>query len=667
MPGPTLPKTFMFLALAPAMLLACDPAGGALPDEPATVSITSPAPGELVTSKVVRIRGTATNTDEVEVEGKPASVVGGVWDAEVQLPEGEATVEVNYRGVKDSVTFTVDASAPKLEMIQPARAAFIPAEQNRVTVSGVATDGLTGVSFLQINDQQLEASADGSFTYELTLEPGYNQIEITAQDKAGNTEQQTIGVIHGDFVDPLSPVDPGFDITFPKDTFPKVAALVQSLITPESVSSLIQERLMLDGVELKSIAFAPLEITATPRSNQREPSKPGYIDFELVIRDVEVVGEVMLSDEPIGLTVEVAEATIATTVTLSADGEGSLDIELGEAELDLPEDALSWEVATGGSELTEEDVGFLANTVEEIVRRAFSELLSERVFEQLYDPQFLERRVELLGRVIEFKVKVEEVITNASGVFARTTLEMPAAQFSEIPEVPGALAWPTGITSVPMLEADMMATLDQRAANRLTHGLWRSGLFNQTLAGDDFAGFDLPIELQAGALALVLDGRVTNHADSTSPAGLKMRPQLPPVVEIKPDEGTTGLVAQLGELHIDVLLDVDKTPKKLVTLAAFIELGINLEIEDAKIALSFDVKGSADIVDEPLFDLDNNTAEDLFNGVFELIPQVLSRALVLRGEADLTLFKISNPRVEIHGLDRDQISVGLDLITPTEE
>lgn len=667
MPGSTIPKTSLFLALSPALLFACDPAAGDLPDAPATVSITSPAPGELVTSKVVRIRGTATNTDEVEVEGKPASVVGGVWDAEVQLPEGEATVEVNYRGVQDSVTFTVDASAPKLEMVQPARAAFIPAEQDRVTVSGVATDGLSGVSLLQINDQQLEASADGSFTYELALKPGYNQIEITATDKAGNTEQQTIGVLHGEFVDPLSLVDPGFDITFPKETFPKVATLVQRLITPESVSSLIQENLMLDDVEISSIKFAPLEITATPRSNQREPSQPGYIDFELVIRDVEVIGEVMLSDEPIGLTVEVDEATISTTVTLSADGEGSLDIELGEAELALPEDALGWEIVTGGSELTDEDLGFLANTVEDIVRRAFAELLSDRVFEQLYDPKFLERRVELLGRVIEFKVRVEEVITNASGVFARTTLEMPAEQFSEIPAVPGALAWPTGITSVPTLQADIMATLDQRAANRLTHGIWRSGLLNQTLAGDDFAGFELPIELQAGALALVLDGRVTNHAESTSPAGLKMRPQLPPVVEIKPDEGTTGLVAQLGELHVDVLLDVDKTPKKLVTLAAFIELGINLEIEDAKIALSFDVKGSADIVDEPLFDLDNNTAEDLFNGVFELIPQVLSRALVLRGEADLTLFKISNPRVEIHGLDRDQISVGLDLITSTEE
>ena len=213
-----------------------------------------------------------------------------------------------------------------------------------------------------------------------------------------------------------------------------------------------------------------------------------------------------------------------------------------------------------------------------------------------------------------------------------------------------------------MLERDGVVTTNEVAVNRLLHGVWRSGLFNQSLAGGDFAGFELPIELEAGALALLLDGRVTNHAESDSPAGITIRPQLPPVLGLGDEGDSNAITVRMAEVHMDLMLDADKPqPKKLLTLAMFLDIGVEIEIDGTEVSFKLDVAGRADLVDEPLFDLEDAQVEKLLNTVFLLVPKVISQELVVGGEANLEWASVTNPEVKIHGIERDQVSIGLDI------
>ena len=123
-----------------------------------------------------------------------------------------------------------------------------------------------------------------------------------------------------------------------------------------------------------------------------------------------------------------------------------------------------------------------------------------------------------------------------------------------------------------------------------------------------------------------------------------------------------AVIVRMAEVHMDLMLDVDKPqPKKLLTLAMFLDIGVEIEIEGTEVSFKLDVAGRADLVDEPLFDLEDAQVEKLLNTVFLLVPKVISQELVVGGEANLEWASVTNPEIKIHGLERDQVSVGLDI------
>jgi hypothetical protein len=426
----------------PALTAGCsrNAASSQLEDPDPVIEITSPEPGKIVNTTRVTIKGRAENVEEVDVNGTPASVVGGVFETKITLPEGAATVEVTAREVTDEVSFTIDVSPPVLELTSPTRGQHIDeADGKSVLVAGKVVDTGAGLSLFKINEQIIEPGEDGSFSYEQRLDPGLNEITMTAIDLVENSEDTIVGVMYGSYVDPTSKIEDGFEIEIAATAFPKVAEVIKKLLTPELVESLVKENLPIEDVNITRVSFAPVELEAIPRSNQLDPNAPGYIDFEVKVSDVDIAGDFTLSDNLIELDVQVSEATITTSMTIQADGEGSIDIAFGDSLLDLPDGALSWTVKSGGSELSQEDSDLLAGIIEDIARFAFSELLSEQIIEQLYDPAILTRTIEVFGRQMTFKLDIEEIITNASGVYVNASLAMPQDKFAQIPDVPGAL------------------------------------------------------------------------------------------------------------------------------------------------------------------------------------------------------------------------------------
>lgn len=633
--------------------------------QPATVEILEPAQGALLNVTRVRIKGRALNTREVKVNGKVASVVAGVWEAAVDVGEGEVVVRAEVKGAQDEVSFKVDATPPTLEITSPKRGEFIDAaEATEVLVTAKVSDAGVGLSVVSVNEQLVEPDDQGNISFRERLIPGLNLLKVRAIDQALNESQHTLGVVYGPLTDPTSPIAPGFNLYARQPAINAATQVLKAALTPELVKGFVDQQLMMnDQVTIEQIGFDPVELTVTPKTDPVSAQKDGFLDTKLVIKNLKLVGQFKFGGQAVGLEVAVSEATAQTKLYLRADGQGGLSIQFDEPVLDLPRESLSWKVTLGDGELNDDDVRVLGDIVEDIARLAFAEILNARLIEQLYDPAILNRRIELLGRTLEFTLKIDEVIINGNGVFVRTSIVMPAEQFEQVPQAPGALSRVAGRTAAPMTNAGVTVTTDRTAVDRLMHGVWRSGLLNQELKGADFAGFELPFELNAGALALLVDARVNNYVDSTSAVGIALRPQLPPIIELEPDAAdSSALRIGLGELHVDVLLGVDgPTPQKLMTLAMFLDLGLSLKIEGVQLGLGFDTTVSADLIDEPLFDLADANAEDVFVQLISLVPSLFSERFVLNGEADLTWVKLTNPTVEVHGLEDDQLTIGLDV------
>jgi hypothetical protein len=644
---------------------------GSAPQAPATVEITSPVAGALVKGLSVRVEGRAEHTREVIVGGRPVSVVAGVWSVSIPVKEGMNTVVAKACSscdAQDEVTFSVDATGPKIAITSPARGQYF-VDETKVMVRGTASDGVSGLELVKVGETIVEVGADGTFAAEVTLAPGLNRLRVTAIDKAGFENERIVGVFAagGAVADPAALVDPAFSFVMSAEAMAVAASVIRAQLTPELVKSFVDMALRTDQVTVDKIAFAPLDVTMVPRTDPVDPGRPGFLDVTLSLRDVKLEGSFKLGGgDPYGLEVTVAQATIKARLYVEADGMGGLGLRFAQSTLDLPDRSISWKILIGDGALSNDDVRILGDLVERVVRIGFAELLSERVIERLYDPNILKREIKLLGRTVPFELKIQQVILNDSGAVVRAAVAIPTARFEELPEVPGVWAPPAGDPTTPKTDAPVMITTGRRALNHIIHGVWRAGLLNQRLEGASFAGFELPFGLTSGALALVIDGRILSEAAAGDlPAAIALRPQLPPVLRLDGVSATgsgTGLVLELGELHIDMILDATSAaPKRLVTLAAFLTLGVDVQIEGTEVKLGFTVEGEVDTVEEPLFDMDDQATEGLLDDLILLVPQLISQQLVLTGEADLTWLKLSSPSFEVHGLAQDQLTVGLEI------
>jgi hypothetical protein len=632
-------------------------------DPPVTIEITSPADGAVVAERRVRIRGRAENAEQIEVNGTEVAVVGGVFDVALDFDDGPATAFAQLDGVTDVVEFTVDATSPALTLTSPERGAYLGPDATTVRVEGRVEEAGAGLDLVKIDERIVAVADDGTFGFDAPVEPGLNVITATAIDLAGNTSDVIVGVVQGETVDPTATISPGFGFLITPAAMESAAEVIAAVVTPEFVLDFVGTSLTDLPVTLTEVSFDPIQVTAIPRSPQAAGA-PGAIDITLTVTNAELSGEFELSGgDPIGLDVSIARAVITTSLRITADGEGGLSLEVGASTLDLPEGSLTWSVKVGGGELSNEDSDLLEGIIEDVARGAFSELLSEQLFDQLYDPDLLKREVELFGRTLAFEITVRDVVTNASGVTVAADITLPADRFAGVREVPGALARPRGPRDAPEVSNDALVTTDRTALDRLVHGAWRAGLLHQSLEGANFAGLELPFELTAGALALLLDGRVANYASNTAPVQIALRPELPPILALEPagDDRDATLGVRMGELHIDVLLEGDSGPQKLVTLGAFLELDVDVSVQGVEITLGFDASARVDVVDEPLFDLDDEAAEDLFEGLVALVPSVIADGLQLGGQADLLWLRITNPTLQVHGLEDDQVTLGLDI------
>ena len=637
----------LVLVLASGVLPACKQ--GVASDEP-TIEISFPAPGSIQREARLRIQGTAHNVDQIEVDGVVAEVVGDEWEVLVPVAQGEVTVTASGAGASDSVTFIVDSVPPMLQVTAPERALYRDvAGGDTIRVTGTVSDDGTGLELIKIGEQIVRPDAAGNWSWDLTLQPGLNEIAVTARDFAGNESDDIRGVMYGTYVPPGETIEPGFDVWLDETSMPIMEEVIEGFMTPENMM-VMAAAFENDFVDINSIELAPVNAMFTLRR--------GAIDIALEITDLVILGSFTLSGDDYNIRVEISRMRVSMAATPFATEDGQLDVTFSDPVLELLPEDLSYNVA----DLSDDDNEFLENLVIESARAGFGYVLSLGFFSAIYDSEILNRKISILGKEIIFEVGFEEIAVFNDGMLVRTSITMPVDKWPEVRDAPGALHRVSGPSSGYEPDGDVAFSLAKSTVDRLLHGVWHSGLLHYQLDSAAFAGFQLPFELNAGALASVIDGQISGVAGPGVPAALRLRPMFPPVAEF--DTENARLLIQVGEMHIDLLLlPPGEEPLLLATIAAFLDLSVRLSItEGIVVRLEFDTELRADIAAEPLIDLDDERAEGFLEDLIALIPQVLAASLDLRGEADITWVTLNNPRIAVHGVARDVATVNLSMV-----
>ncbi len=642
-----IPRLALFVCLVGMMLTSSCRTGNGGPNP--TIEITFPEEGSLQRDERIRVTGTAENVDQLEVDGNVAEVVGDEWEVLVPVGQGEVTVTATGDGATDSVTFTVDSRPPALEVTTPERARYMTTgDGESVRVAGTVSDDGTGLEIIKVGEQIIHPDDAGNWEWTMPLEPGLNVIETTARDIAGNETEDIRGVMYGEYVAAEETIDPAFNIVVDESSIPAVEAVVEGFVTSDNLMAMVGQ-FENEYVEISSIELDPVDFNATLAR--------GAIQMEFVATNVAIEGTFELSDgDPLPLTVEVTQLRMTVEATPIVTEDGLLDVEFTDPVLELSPDDLSYDVA----DLSDEDNQFLEETVINIAQSGFGYVLSEGLFTSLYDPDILKRKIVAFGRELVFDVRFKSIDVFPDAIVLTTTVQMPAEKPDDVRDVPGALNRTSGPGDGTESSRNMRFTLTENAVDRIMHGVWHSGMLHLQLAGDDFSGVELPFELTSGSLATLVDSKISSVAGPDVPAGLRLRPQFPPISEF--DAESSRLVIQAGEFAIDLLLfPPGEDPIVLATVSAFLELGVKVNIDGVVVNLGFDTELKADVSAEPEVDLADEEIEGLLEELIALVPVLFADGLNLAGEADITWVKLTNPEIVVHGANDDYSTVGLDL------
>ncbi|MFU8803764.1 MAG: hypothetical protein ACNA8W_08155 [Bradymonadaceae bacterium] len=614
----------------------------------AAVEITFPEAGEFVRQSRLRVQGRAEGAAHVTVNGVFADVTGGRWEVLVEFEEGPAVVEAVAEDVTDQVEFFVDSRAPILILESPERGLVLDSAEHEasIRVEGRATDEGSGLFIIRIGQEVIEADAEGRFGIDVPLVEGLNEISVTALDHAQNSTTTRRGILYGPLVDPTSPIEAAFSAQILPPALATVGAVIAGYATPEAVMGFVEESFESDAVDIEAIAFDPIDVNITPKN--------GYLELDLLIQNVRIDGSFKLGDDPIEAYVAIARLRVVLEVEIGATEGGGLAISVRDSRLELDQSNISSNLI--------EDSQALRNIAVTLAEYVFAEYVEGFLIEELYDPDTLMRRIEFLERSFEFRLSIQDVTVRELGIHLVMNVQMPDEAYKDVPEVAGALNRALGSMTPSTVQAPLKVMTPRTALDRISHGLWRSGLMHQSVVGDTFAGITLPLPLTADGLATLFDGRIRNYADDDTPAAVRMRPLLPPVIEFDSADDVSGVSMRQAEFLLDfILLHPDKPHQTVVTAALFLDVEVDIVIEGSELNLSFKVDARAEVTDEPLFDLDDDDVISLIETILVFVPEIISSFLVITGEADLPWLRFERPELDIHGTQNDRLTVGIGI------
>lgn len=200
------------------------------------IAPVQPGAGAYITSHSVPIQFDVTDNDSGVVPGSlslqidsQAVITTGLTKTAItngyrcsytadNLADGIHTLKINAMdndgnvSAQKTVTFTVDTTAPELDITSPA--ADLITNQQDLTVAGITSDATSGPCtvkmYLNNADQgTVNVAGNGSFSKTVTLAKGSNTVRTRSTDKAGKYTEVTRTVVY----DPDAPQVLSVEIT----------------------------------------------------------------------------------------------------------------------------------------------------------------------------------------------------------------------------------------------------------------------------------------------------------------------------------------------------------------------------------------------------------------------------------------------------------------------
>ena len=159
-----------------------------------SLAVTSPAPGAILTSRVVTVTGTAEVGTSVVVNGiRVATNATGAFSLDLAFADGThaiATTATDAAGnsASDARSITVDTTPPSITLTSPTATLT---SASAVLVEGVVDDAAASV---KVNGSPVTVAPDGSFNATVALAEGANSIVVVATDAAGLSGSATRSV-----------------------------------------------------------------------------------------------------------------------------------------------------------------------------------------------------------------------------------------------------------------------------------------------------------------------------------------------------------------------------------------------------------------------------------------------------------------------------------------
>ncbi len=267
-----------------------------------------------ITQPIVILIG-ETNT------GKPVSTYYKIDDGQFTLSTSGAQITIPYgihkityyssvNGLKEqenSVTVKYDNEAPVLSITSPENGGY--AKDGECTIKGTVKEDY--LDTLTINGTSVSVGADGSFTYNVSLNPGKNEFKIVATDLAGNTTEKDLTVNYDTTVPKISIISP-----YNWQEFRNPEVTVSGKVTPA------------ENVKL-TINGNPVDVMADGSfTYQLTVDKPGMYG-------IKVVAEYELSGKTTEQTVVVVYKPVKKITVLLKIGSKVITIDGKEKEMDV--------------------------------------------------------------------------------------------------------------------------------------------------------------------------------------------------------------------------------------------------------------------------------------------------------------------------------------------
>ena len=605
------------------------------------LTVLSPLSGDLLTSELVQVRGTAIETALVVVNGKEVEVVDGAFEVTVVLPEGDQTIVADGEGhVPVFVPVVVDARAPHIALTSPARGTFLVAgESDVIDVKGIATDTVTRVESVLINGQPVQIGPEGSFAAQVAPQAGGNLVVVEAVDAAGHKGGTTRGVVYGQYAPWTSRVKDGIDMRLQAAAIPIMErGFADALLLSMSTD--------LGGggggeVEVEGVSVESVEVDLIPRQ--------GYFDTTITINqmriDAVVEQEILFITTDVDATITIDRAIVRTQLYISPNPGGGLTTQMQGSDVQMQGFDLDLD---GIFSLVE---GFAQDYVEETTLEMFRRAVAGG---DAADEGPAQIPVDLLGQSEMMTMYFTRFDIDPAGFGFAGDMAMDVPADPSMPPSPGFLTTPGAPPPNDGFSQMVRFSMADDLFNYMLGTIWNAGLLNSTVAdsvGDEGA-------LTAGTFALLVGSQLLEHASPSASVAVRTSALLPPVARFTPD-GPHDMEVVMADTMLEFrVLEAGFDPLTFATVAASFLVYVDCVFVDGQLTTEVTTTTVADLDSEPLFDIDDERFEQVIAGLVENLPAALGDETQVDPAPDAALI---NGAVLFDGAGRDFMSVYTDV------